>query len=228
MRSDTSAETAGRSGSEEVSEATVARLPRYLHVAFDEVADGATSVSSERLAAGSGVNAATVRRDLSRLRINGVRGLGYDARYLAAELTRALGSSEEWPVVVVGAGNFGRALVNHHRLAERGFPIRAVVDVADEVVGTRVGDLRVEHLGQLGSIVHERDIGVGVIATPPGAAQSVADLLVHSGLRSILNLTSSPLSVPPGIEVRRVDLTSEMQILSFRVRGQGGRQATAG
>ncbi len=228
LRQDDSAIRAGEDDRAGVSEATVARLPRYLHVAFGEVAGGAESISSERLAARSGVNAATVRRDLSRLKIHGVRGIGYEARYLASELSRALGTSEEWPVLVVGVGNFGRALVNHRRLPERGFPIRAVLDIDERIVGSTVGDLQVEHLDQLESIVVERGIGLGVIATPPGAAQGVADSLVAAGLRSILNLTSTPLEVGTDVEVRRVDLATEMQILSFRDRRRKNRPGVVG
>jgi len=198
-----------------VSEATVARLPQYLQSAIDAAKAGESTISSDRLAELVGVNPATLRRDLASLEITGTRGVGYDTKYLVFEISGALGLNQEWPVVIVGVGNLGRALGNYAGLEARGFPVRAMVDVAPEVVGTTVSGLVVEHLDDIASILQREAVTVAVLATPPHVAQEVADRLVAAGIASLLNFTSTSVQVAETVEVRRVDLATELQILSF-------------
>lgn len=198
-----------------VSEATVGRLPAYLRSLVELAGDDVTSVSSGRLAEHLGVNPATLRRDLSSLGITGTRGVGYDVKYLLFEVSVVLGVNQEWPVAVVGAGNLGRALTNYQGLASRGFPVRVLFDIANDLVGTEIAGLRVQHVDHLPRLVKELGITVGVIATSVEAAQAVADQLVDSGVTSILNFTADSITVPNHVVVRRVDLATELQILSF-------------
>ena len=198
-----------------VSEATVGRLPAYLRSLVELAADDISSVASGRLAELVGVNPATLRRDLASLGITGTRGVGYDVKYLLFEISVVLGVNQEWPVAVVGAGNLGRALTNYQGMASRGFPIRALFDVDEALVGTKIGGLTVRHVDELARLITEMGITVGVIATSAEAAQSVADQLVGSGVSSILNFTAESLTVPSYVVVRRVDLATELQILSF-------------
>ncbi|MEL7156676.1 MAG: redox-sensing transcriptional repressor Rex [Actinomycetota bacterium] len=198
-----------------ISAATVGRLPTYLRALLDLATDDTATVSSDGLADLVGVNAATVRRDLASLDIVGTRGVGYDVKYLVYEISIELGLNQEWPVVVVGAGNLGRALANYKGLAERGFPIRCLCDIDEAKVGTEVSGLPVCHLDELPVLVPELGIAVGVIATPVEGAQEAADRLVAAGVNSVLNFTAHPILVPGGVLVRRVDLATELQILSF-------------
>ena len=198
-----------------VSEATVGRLPAYLRSLVELAADDVASVASGRLAELVGVNPATLRRDLSSLGITGTRGVGYDVKYLLFEISVVLGVNQEWSVAVVGAGNLGRALANYQGLASRGFPVKVLFDVDESLVGTKIAGLTVQHVDRLTQLTTELGITVGVIATSVEAAQSVADQLVASGVTSILNFTADSLTVPPHVVVRRVDLATELQILSF-------------
>lgn len=198
-----------------MSGATVARLPSYLRVLVDAATDGAPSISSEHLAQLSGNQPATVRRDLSTLSIAGTRGVGYDVKHLVHEISLILGVNREWPVVIVGSGNLGRALANYDALATRGFPVRALVDIDPEVIGQQFAGVQVESVDALERLVADHDIAVGVIATPGHAAQDVADRLVVAGVASLLNFAATPLFVPEGVQVRAVDLATELQILSF-------------
>lgn len=207
-----------------VSEATVARLPQYLQSAIDAAKAGEATISSDRLAELVAVNPATLRRDLASLDITGTRGVGYDTKYLVFEIGGALGLNQEWPVVIVGVGNLGRALGNYAGLAERGFPVRALVDVDPDVVGTTVSNLVVEHLDDVAAIVQREGVTVAVLATPPNAAQDVADLLVAAGITSLLNFTAVAVQAAETVEIRRVDLATELQILSFyQQRANGAR-----
>jgi redox-sensing transcriptional repressor len=204
-----------------VSEATVQRLPAYLRVLVDLAADGVPNVASDRLAGLAGVHPATLRRDLSSLGFKGTRGVGYDVKYLVFEISVILGLNQEWPVVIVGAGNLGRALANYRGLSSRGFPVRLIVDVNPDLVGNEIGGVEVHHIDELAHLVEERGITVGVVATSAESAGEVADLLVAAGITSILNFTAEPLDVPSEVVVRRVDLATELQILSFYKRRDG-------
>jgi len=198
-----------------IPDATVARLPVYLRILADLGDDGPVSVSSDRLAELAGVNAAKVRKDLSYLGSYGTRGVGYEVAYLVYQIRRELGLTHDWPVVIVGAGNLGQALSGYGGFTERGFPVAGVVDVDPAKVGTVLGGVRVRHVDELTQIVQSKRISIGVIATPGGAAQEAADRLVAAGVTSILNFAPTVLSVPRAIEVRKVDLAVELQILSY-------------
>ena len=201
-------------GRRRIPEATVARLPVYLRSLY-ELSDGPGTISSERLAEMAGVNAAKVRKDLSYLGSYGTRGVGYDVEYLLYQISRELGLTSDRPVAIVGLGNLGHALANYRGFMARGFRIVALFDADPTKVGERVGDLVIRHLDQLIEVTLEEPLAIGVIATPANAAQDVAERLVAAGVGSILNFAPVVLSVPPYVAVRKVDLSIELQILSF-------------
>jgi redox-sensing transcriptional repressor len=198
-----------------IPEATVARLPVYLRCLYELLDGRISTVSSERLAVMAGVNAAKVRKDLSYLGSYGTRGVGYDVQYLLFQMSRELGLTQDWPVVIVGVGNLGQALANYGGFGDRGFPVAALVDADPARVGHKVGDLAIRHSDELPAIVEELGVAIGVIATPAAAAQDVVDGLVAAGVRSILNFAPARVSVPATVSLRQVDLAIELQILSF-------------
>ncbi|MGD9797009.1 MAG: redox-sensing transcriptional repressor Rex [Acidimicrobiia bacterium] len=198
-----------------IPDATVARLPVYLRCLYELVEGRVETVSSERLAQLAGVNAAKVRKDLSYLGSYGTRGVGYDVRYLVFNISRELGLTQDWPVVIVGIGNLGHALAGYGGFGERGFPVAALLDADPARVGERIGGLTVRHVDELPEVVAEVGIAVGVVATPADGAQEVVDALVAAGIRSILNFAPAMVSVPAHVYLRKVDLALELQILSF-------------
>jgi redox-sensing transcriptional repressor len=198
-----------------IPEATVARLPVYLRTLVEVHAEQVTTVSSERLAELAGVNAAKVRKDLSYLGSYGTRGVGYDVEYLLFQMSRELGLTKDWPVVIVGIGNLGAALANYGGFGDRGFPVAALVDADRAKVGTHLGEHEIRHLDDLPDLVAELGVAIGIIATPAVGAQDVADRLVEAGVTSILNFAPTVLTVPPEASLRKVDLALELQILSF-------------
>jgi redox-sensing transcriptional repressor len=204
-----------------IPEATVARLPLYLRSLLQLAEGHIVTVSSERLAELAGVNAAKVRKDLSFLGSYGTRGVGYDVEYLLYEISRELGLTRDWPVVIVGLGNLGHALANYRGFSARGFRVAALVDADRAKLGERIGTLEVRHIDDLPELVASEDIAIGIIATPAAAAQEVAERLVSAGVRSILNFAPAMLSVPADVSLRKVDLSVELQILSFYRRRQG-------
>jgi len=193
----------------------VARLPLYLRALGALAEDGVSTVSSEELATAAGVNSAKLRKDLSYLGSYGTRGVGYDVDYLVFQVSRELGLTQDWPVVIVGLGHLGHALANYGGFASRGFAIRALVDADPAIVGTEIAGLPVVPLTQLEEVVSDLGVAIGVIATPAQVAQEVCDRLVAAGVSSILNFAPSVLSVPEHVEVRKVDMSIELQILAF-------------
>lgn len=202
-------------GDGRIPAATVARLPVYLQILLEAAEAGVEMLSSDDLARSAGYNAAKVRKDLSYLGTHGTRGVGYDVGGLAQELSRALGLMEDRPVLLVGVGNLGRALVSYDGFQRRGFRIAALVDTSPKVIGQEVAGRRVRALEELESAIVEHGIGLAVLAIPAAHAQDLTDRLVAAGVRSILSFAPTHLTVPGHVTVRRVDLATELQILSF-------------
>jgi redox-sensing transcriptional repressor len=218
----------------DLPEATIARLPEYLRALHHLAETGAETVSSEGLAAAAGVNSAKLRKDLSHLGSYGTRGVGYDVALLVDQIEYILGLDKNRAVCLVGVGNLGHALAGYAGFASRGFRVVALFDADPAKVGERINGLDVRHIDDLAAVAAEESIAIGVIATPPGSAQAVADVLVAAGVTSILNFAPGVLSVPPNVDVRKVDLAIELQILSFHEHRKasltalpGGRSAPA-
>src|SRR5215471_6871974 len=204
--------------SQGIPEATIARLPVYLRVLYSCAEQGIATVSSEELAAAAGVNSAKLRKDLSHLGSYGTRGVGYDVDYLIYQVSRELGLTQDWPVVIVGAGNLGRALANYGGFASRGFRVAALLDSDPAVIGSAIAGHRVRAADEIESVVAEHRVMIGAITVPAVAAQGICDRLVGAGVTSILNFAPVVLSVPDGVDVRKVDLSIELQILAFHAQ----------
>lgn len=215
--------------------ATVARLPLYLRALAALAEGGADTVSSDVLAAAAGVTSAQVRKDLSHLGTYGTRGVGYPVDHLTATISSELGLSERRAVVIVGVGNLGHALAGYGGFASRGFRIAGLVDDDPRREGEVVGGVVVRPLADLEELVAAQGVPgvtrvpagpsgvIGVIATPAAAAQGVCDRLVAAGVTAILNFAPLVLAVPPDVDVRKVDLSVELQILSFHEQRKGAR-----
>jgi len=205
-----------------IPDATVARLPVYLR-ALNQLADQQIdTISSGALAEATGVNAAQLRKDLSYLGSYGTRGVGYDVQYLRLQIGRVVGSAHDWPVIIVGLGNLGTALANYSGFYSHGFRVVGLIDTSPEVVGKRIHGLAISDLTQLEEVVADTGAVIAVIATPAGSAQAVADRLVYLGVTSILNFAPTVLVVPDGVNVRKVDLGQELQILAYHEQRKTG------
>jgi len=209
-----------------IPEATVARLPVYLRSLLEVAETKAPTISSERLAELAGVNAAKVRKDLSYLGSYGTRGVGYEVEYLLFQISRELGLTQDWPVAIIGIGNLGHALANYRNFSARGFRIVALLDSDAAKVGKEVAGIAIRSLDDLDDVVAADGVAIGIIATPAHVAQEVADRLVAAGVTSILNFAPAVVSVPDGVSLRKVDLSIELQILSFYEQRAAGFNET--
>jgi redox-sensing transcriptional repressor len=190
------------------------RLPRYLRL-LEDLAPSRDTVSSDDLALAAGANAANVRRDLSHLDFHGVRGLGYSVRDLRDRIRTELGIDNRRRVIIIGAGNLGRALANYGGLAKRGFDVAGVYDNAPKRIGVTIGGVEVRDIRGLETDWESGEFDMAILAVPANAAQQVTDRLVKAGVRLILNFAPVRVQVPDDIQVRQVDLSTELQILSY-------------
>jgi redox-sensing transcriptional repressor len=204
-----------RSPRQGIPDATVARLPVYLRALTSLAEDGVETVSSDELATAAGVGSAKLRKDLSHLGSYGTRGVGYEVDYLVYQISRELGLTQDWRVVIVGVGNLGHALANYGGFASRGFTVVALLDADGRRVGEQVAGLPIRSADDLEAVVADHGVHIGVVATPADAAQDVCDRLVSAGVTSVLNFAPCVLDVPDGVMVRKVDLSTELQILAF-------------
>ncbi|HET9327162.1 MAG TPA: redox-sensing transcriptional repressor Rex [Candidatus Eisenbacteria bacterium] len=198
-----------------ISQSTVRRLSHYYRVLEEVEAEGKRLISSHRLAEREGITSAQVRKDLSCFGSFGRRGLGYNVAHLREEIRGILGLDRRWRVAIVGAGNVGTALLAYRGFAKQGFDVVAVFDRDPQRVGQRIGDLVIRDTNDIATVASEQRVDMGVIATPVRAAQEVADQLVAVGVRGILNFAPRKLFVPSHVALRNVDMTVELESLSF-------------
>ncbi len=197
-----------------VSELTANRLPLYLRCLTQLEEQGATTVSSTTMAEELGITSAQVRRDLASFGGFGVRGVGYDVQRLRGELERILGLDRTLQVVIVGAGNLGHALADYPGFGGGGLKVVALYDVDPAKVGEATrGGVPIQHFDELDEVAGKID--VGIVAVPAEAAQSVVDRLVEADVRAVLNFAPVRPRVPRGFRCKSVDLTLELESLSF-------------
>lgn len=196
----------------------MSRLTLYLRTLNALLAEGIENVSSEALAESAGVGSANVRKDLSYLGSYGTRGVGYEVTNLSRQIAQALGLTHEWRVAIVGAGNLGRALARYAGFESRGFDVVALLDADQMVIGSEIGWLRVSNVANLEAVVASTRTNMVVLALPASVAQDVCDRVVATGVHSILSFAPVALSVPDYVNLRKVDMATELQILAYHAQ----------
>jgi len=194
--------------------ATVKRLPLYLQC-LDQIDSDSIGISSKHLADLAKVNDAQVRRDLSYLGTLGTRGVGYDIKTLSNQIQLELGLVEGWSAVIVGVGNLGSALAHYGGFKDKGFGVVGLFDDDPKKINSQVAGLVVTPLSKMEEYCKKYNVAIGIIATPGEYAQGVADQLIDCGVRSILNFAPILLKNVKDVQIRSVDLSQELQILSY-------------
>lgn len=203
-----------------ISESAVRRLSLYLRLLQEADAAGAETISSGELAERGGTTSAQVRKDLSLFGSFGKRGLGYSVQELLSRIRQILGLQSSWRVALVGAGKLGSALFSYRDFEARGFHIRAVFDSDARKVGTKWGGLNIRADEEIDALVRAEAIDMAIVAVPADAAQQVVDRLVKAGVRGILNFAPARLKVPRGVALKNVDVTLELEGLSFALNSR--------
>lgn len=175
------------------------------------------TISSRELAGSLGLTDAQVRKDLAYFGQFGQPGVGYRVDDLIAQVRRILGTDRTWDMLLVGAGNLGRALMSHPGFEQKGFRLVAAYDVDPAKIGRKYGNVAVRPLAELPDGIPGRQVKLGIIAVPAEAAQRVTDLLVLSGIRGILNFAPISLVVPRHVWLHSIDLAAQLEQLSFHI-----------
>ncbi|HEV2969738.1 MAG TPA: redox-sensing transcriptional repressor Rex [Pirellulales bacterium] len=208
-----------------VPKAVVNRLSLYLRELQHLVRDGHETTSSNQLGSLLGFSDAQVRKDLAYFGHFGYPGIGYRCDELIAAIRRILGTDHGWPVVMVGTGNLGQALLGYRGFGNQNFRIVAAFDIDSSKIGSTINGVPIHHLDDLPAIVKQHKIKLAMIVVPAAAAQTVADRLVSAGVEGIVNFAPVTITLPEGVSHVGVDLAIELEQLSFAVVNRRGLQA---
>jgi redox-sensing transcriptional repressor len=198
-----------------IPEMTIRRLSVYTRCLRELEEDNVKTISSQDLAERFNLNSAQVRKDLAYFGEFGVRGIGYYVAGLKNELQRILGLDRAWPVVLVGFGNLGSALFHYKGFGSQGFRIAAIVDDDPAKVAREVDSVPILASREIARQIKARGIQIAIVAVPSESAQPVTDQLVAAGIKAILNFAPARLKVPRDVRLKNVDLSIELETLSF-------------
>jgi redox-sensing transcriptional repressor len=203
-----------------IPEATIRRLSNYLKALEDLEVKGEKVASSALIASICSVNAAQVRKDFAYFGEFGIRGMGYNVKDLRYHIKEILGTNREWRIAIVGIGNLGSALLMYKGFLKQNYKIVAAFDQDPVTVVGHISEkmgkpIEILHIDRLKDVVKARNIEVGIIATPAGAAQTVATQLVEANVKGIMNFAPTQIKVPPHITLRNVFFTSALDNLVY-------------
>ena len=201
----------------QIPDVVVQRLPNYLRALRTLRDEGTEVVSSQELGDALSVTPAQIRKDLSYFGRFGKQGRGYSVPHLVLDLIRILGLERAWPVVLVGVGRLGQAIVTYPGFTPEGFHIQAAFDSDSNVVGTRVAGVEVRSVQEFQKYVAQHGIEIAIVAVPGEQAQTVIDELAEAGIRAIVNYAPANPRVPPGVRVRTIDPVQALQTMTFHL-----------
>jgi len=200
-----------------IPDIVIGRLPVYLRALSFLVAEGRQITSSQELGDRLGISSAQIRKDLSHFGEFGKQGTGYEINFLHDQLRQILKVDRMWEVALVGAGNLGKAIADYAGFAGKGFVITSIFDTDGTKIGTRMGieNVAVMDVSALGQTIRDREISVGIIATPAEHAQGVARTMVDAGIRAILNYAPITITVPSNVRVQYIDPVVGLQRMTY-------------
>jgi len=201
--------------SNDIPDIVISRLPVYLRALERLAQEGHEVTSSHELGNRLGISSAQIRKDLSHFGGFGKQGTGYKIAYLREQLRQVLKVEREWQVALIGAGDLGSAVARYRGFAERGFHITHVFDSAPEKVGRAIGSFSIQPMEHAARIIAEENIKIAMIAVPAEYAQGVADMIIASGVKAILNYAPINLNVPPDVHVQYIDPVLHLQRMTY-------------
>ena len=172
-------------------------------------------ISSSEMAEITGINSAQIRKDLAYFGEFGKRGVGYSLKNLSKELKNILGLDKKWPIIIVGAGNLGQALINYKGLEKRGFVIEGIFDNSTIKIGKRLRQIIIQDVKEIENFIKKKNIKIAVLTVPATSAQEVADRMVRGGIKAILNFAPIRIILSPEVKIHNVDLSIEFEGLTY-------------
>ncbi len=209
-----------------IPDGTIERLAQYLDCLMELKRNGRTTVSSKDIGEIIDINPAEIRRDLALFGSFGKRGVGYDTDDLINRIKKIMGSDEQHKIAVVGAGNLGSAIVSYGKFKLHGFSVVAVFDNDPAKVGQKIGNLVISDLKDINKQMVDKNITIGVVATPPVVAQDIADMLVDAGARIILNYAPITVTAPKSVTVHNTSPLKELLYTLYYLSGGGKRKCS--
>ncbi len=201
-----------------VSEKTIRRLSHYARCLRKAMIDGISVVTSKHLSERCGISSAAVRKDLAVFGEFGKQGSGYGVTGLLENIERILGTCDPPPVIVIGAGNIGSALLESGLNGTGGYRYSAIFDNDPKTIGKTIAGVTVQPLAELRDVVSEEGDVIAILAVPPGEGQNAVDNLVSIGCISILSFTLEPFDIPDGVVLRYVEVSTELDLLTYSLK----------
>lgn len=198
-----------------IPDIVVGRLPIYLRELQRMLEENRRVTSSQELGERLGISAAQIRKDLSQFGEFGKQGTGYSIEFLADQISQILKVDRVWDIAVVGAGDIGSAVARYQGFSNRGLRVAMIFDNDPAKVGSQVGSFTVKDIKSIEESIRQADIKVAMIATPGQSAQEVADQLVSSGVKAILNYAPINLNVPEDVWVQYIDPVIHLQRMTY-------------
>jgi redox-sensing transcriptional repressor len=207
-----------------IPEVVIVRLPLYVRVLSQLRDEGLEVVSSRELGDRLGVTPAQIRKDLSYFGRFGKQGRGYNVTYLISELRQVLGLDREWNTAVIGVGRLGRAIINYPGFAPEGFKVVAAFDADPTQIGRTFGDVTVQSIAELATVVIQKEVDIAIVAVPAPQAQAVINSLAECDVRAILNYAPIAPQVPEHVRVRNIDPVLGLQTMTFHLKAEKDRR----
>lgn len=200
-----------------ISPAVIRRLPRYYRYLSELLEEGIERISSSELSRKMNVTASQIRQDLNNFGGFGQQGYGYNVQYLYTEIGKILGLDQQYHLIIIGAGNLGRALANYKKFEDRGFKIKGIFDSDLSLCGQPVAHLTIQHVNQLERFIKEENISIAALTLPKEQAEDMAKQLVDYGIQGIWNFAHTDLQLVKNVLVENVHLSESLMRLSYRL-----------
>ncbi len=200
-----------------ISIAVIKRLPKYLRYLLELMERGVIRTSSQELSSLTGFTASQIRQDLNNFGGFGQQGYGYNVKELYEEIKKIIGLDTTYHVIALGAGNLGHALTNNPSFERSGFTIRALFDVSDKLIGTKIRNAEVYHIDLLEEYLQKEQVDIAIITLPKDVASDCADKLAKLGVEAIWNFSPVDLHLPPNVMVEHVHLTDSLMTLAYKL-----------
>ena len=201
----------------DISQAVIQRLPRYYRYLEDLMDQGIERISSSELSKRMKLTASQIRQDLNNFGGFGQQGYGYNIKNLHDEIAKILNIDNEHKMIIVGAGHLGQALANYTNFRKRGFIVKAIFDKDPSIIGNMVGEIQIQSMDKLESVIKENDIKMAAVCIPKGPAIKVVEQLIDAGIIGIWNFAHVDLDVPENIVIENVHLSESLMRLSYRM-----------
>lgn len=200
-----------------ISSAVIKRLPRYYRYLSELLDNGIDRISSQELSRQMHITASQIRQDFNNFGGFGQQGYGYNVEILRGEIGKILGLDKNYNVIILGAGNLGRALANYGGFEKRGFLMSAIFDVNPDKIGQKVGDISILDMADLSEYVQTHGVDIAALTLPKAVAPKVAAQLAGMGVRAFWNFAATDLNLPEDVVVENVHLAESLMRLSYNI-----------